>query len=624
MPSLPIANYPFSITRLDLLTIADLLSLGGCPDNADVAAILALLCEAVNQGSLCLPLDPPAIASRQAGAGVKKAEQMVEAFLDRATREPFAAIVGCTDGYRPLVLRRATGGYLLYFHKHFEAERILQEGLTRLAGAVAPAWGDPALPGRLQTEALALRGTDGRPHARDKEQEAAVTHVLQSPLTLISGGPGTGKTTLLVTLLRCLVRSGVQPDRIALAAPTGRAARRLTEAVERGVASIRQPAPQDWDLLNVKAGTLHRLLRFQPSRNAFFFTRANPLALDIVIVDEASMVDALLLAALVEAIDPAATRLVLVGDKDQLPSVEAGAALADMVAAQDLLHGLRLIELKRSHRVGPGLANLAAEVNAGRCPPQAAVNWDTALAQSRDSWTLVAGAGAPHWHHGLSLWAQTAYFAPCSNGATAFKDLVAQAAGQPPGATPEQPFLNRIFAVVNRSRILTLTREGAYGCKAANAHVARVICRAMDPWADPDRGFFAGALVMVVRNDYAKSLFNGDVGVILADGSGDYRAWFPQGRGFAAFAPETLPPWELAFAVTVHKSQGSEYDRVLLALSDDCHHPLMTREMLYTAITRARHNLIVFGSPEGLAAAASRKIQRFSGRWSPQTGKHFA
>jgi len=611
MLSFPVSSFKFQVSSLDVQTIADLLALGGCPEDADLAAVLGLLCQAVNEGSLCLPLTPEAIATRLPGADRQAAGALVAAFLDKAGKDPFAALVAHPQGYRPLVLADGASGPLLYFHKYRQAEEILRAGLTRLAEATAPVLAGGQLLDHLGDPERVMRLADGRPLERDPAQEAAVAKVGQRSLTLISGGPGTGKTTLLVTLLRTLVRSGVSRQRIGLAAPTGRAARRLTEALAQGIATIRRPEPEDLDLVNLKGVTLHRLLRFSPSRNTFYYSRANPLALDVVIVDEVSMVDALLLAALVEAIDPAATRLVLVGDKDQLPSVEAGAALADLVAGNDLLPGMGLVQLPRSHRVGPGLAGLAAQVNAGRCPPPVSGNWDQALGQGPDSWTLVDPAGPAHWRQGLSRWTRALYLDPDPHGRPSFKDLVARAA-QAEGEQDRHHWLGLLVGAIGAGRILTLTREGPYGCAGANAQVARLLCRELDPWADPDQGLFNGALIMVVRNDYARGLFNGDTGLILAGADG-YRAWFAGAGGVAAFAPQTLPPWEPAFALTVHKSQGSEYDKVLLALSDDPAHPLMTREMLYTGITRARHSICVYGSAQALAAAAGRKIQRFSG-----------
>lgn len=612
MSSFPVSSSKFQVSSLDVQTIADLLEMGGCPDDGDIAAVLGLLCQVLNEGSLCLPLDPDTLAARLADGGREKAGRLVKAFLEKATCDPFAALVARPEGYRPLVLAGPSERPLLYFHKYYQAERGLREGLTRLAGAPT---GPPAralLPEEIFGEQLAMRAADGRLLKRDPLQEKAVGRALTGPLTLISGGPGTGKTTLLVTLLRCLARGGSNWERIAVAAPTGRAARRLTEAIERGIGSIRRPEPPDRDLLNLKGCTLHRLLRFSPSRNTFYYNRANPLDLDVVIVDEASMVDALLLAALIEAIDPRRTRLVLVGDKDQLPSVEAGAALADMVAGTGGLPDLPLAQLGQSHRVGPALAELAGRVNAGDCPQPAPANWDEALAQGPDSWVLVSADSPDRFRQGLSRWAQAVYLTPLRETGGSFKDLIEAATG--PGPESEhQARLGAVFNAIGQARVLTLTREGPYGCIAANAQVARILCRQLAPWADPDRDVFNGALVMVVRNDYAKGLFNGDVGVALSQADGSLMVWFPLAGGFVPFAPASLPPWELAFAVTVHKSQGSEYDRVLLTLGQDPAHPLLTRELLYTGITRAKRQLIVHAGPSALAAAAGRKIQRFSG-----------
>ncbi|NQU12608.1 MAG: ATP-binding domain-containing protein [Desulfobacteraceae bacterium] len=174
-----------------------------------------------------------------------------------------------------------------------------------------------------------------------------------------------------------------------------------------------------------------------------------------------------------------------------------------------------------------------------------------------------------------------------------------------------QVILEQIFAVVERARILSIVRKGSYGCVGVNYQICEHLYSKFDDKANSN--IFPGAVIMVTRNDYSKELFNGDVGVVLRDPKGTYRAFFPRFGSYISFAVDMLPPWEHAFAMTVHKSQGSEFDDVLLVLPEDEAHRLLTREIVYTGITRAKKRIIIYGKESALATALERKIERQSG-----------
>lgn len=181
---------------------------------------------------------------------------------------------------------------------------------------------------------------------------------------------------------------------------------------------------------------------------------------------------------------------------------------------------------------------------------------------------------------------------------------------------PGQEILGQIFNGVESARVLSLVRNGIYGCTGINMEVADYLSLEFESSAWIKKGCFSGAVIMITRNDYSKELFNGDVGVVIREGIGTYRAFFPRFGSYITFSMDILPPWELAFAMTVHKSQGSEFDDVLLVLPEDETHRLLTREIVYTGITRAKRRLIIYGTESGLNSALERKIERQSGlRW---------
>jgi exodeoxyribonuclease V alpha subunit len=398
-----------------------------------------------------------------------------------------------------------------------------------------------------------------------------------------------------------------RPLKILLAAPTGKAAARMQEAV---ATLLKQESPgqgSDESALP-QARTLHRLLGYNPTEARFRYHAAQPLAADAVIVDEASMIDLALMHQLVQAVPPEA-RLVLVGDKDQLASVEAGAVLGDIchgAQAQEkgavpdrITDGDERTSLKRhiailahSYRFdgGSGIGALSRAINAG----------DAGQALS-----LLADARVPtvslrpltDWEH-----FDTALEADIDH---AWQSLF----------QPTEP--GEAFESLARFKILTAVRKGPFGVEAINARVERILRRR--EWIAAktvEAGWYPGRPVMITRNDYNHGLFNGDVGLAMeAPGvsSGPVQVVFPGSQGvFKAMAPHQLPEHETVYAMTIHKSQGSEFEKIMVVLPD-ADLPLLTRELIYTAVTRARAAIQVWADPALLARAVQRPIQRASG-----------
>lgn len=564
-----------------------------------------------------------AVAKGHAGLRLGAADALVEAEIawpDAAawTRQLAASrwvdtpddATAVADPHAPLVLE----GGLLYLRRYREYERALALGLQRIATQPVPEAGiEPLAPlfARLFPQAT-----------HDDRQARAAALAVRHALLLVTGGPGTGKTTttarLLVLLVAQALHAGRASPRIALAAPTGRAAERMAESVRQAVQALAAMGV-DADLLAAlptSGTTLHRLLGTIPDSPRFRHDGDTPLPFDVVVVDEASMIDLPLMAKLVDAV-ASGTRLVLLGDPDQLPSVEAGDVLAAILGAAgegdamgrgdaDVLRpllgdagntsvlaqeggearfpGIR-VHLQRGWRQSEALdlAPLAAAVREGDA--------DAALAQLR-----AGTLSNVHFHEGLAdplepqRDALLAHFRALGHAATP-ADALAQS---------------------TRLRLLTAVREGPQGARTLNARIERLLAEGGGSGRAP-HGHFQGQLLIVTENSYRHRLFNGDIGVCLRDAAGTLVAWFPgDDAGHPrAFHPAALPAHESAFAMTVHKAQGSEFDTVWLLLPARGNR-VLSRELVYTGITRARRALHVAGSE----AVIREALVRHAGRWS--------
>ncbi|MGB9440032.1 MAG: exodeoxyribonuclease V subunit alpha [Desulfobacterales bacterium] len=613
------------LSLLDYMTIRDLVEFGDCRGDLPLVVVLMAMFAGLQEGSLCLDLDQRQFLSQLPADDRKTATTVFEDFLSGLGAGRYQKLITKNGAeYLPLILDASNGRDLLYFQKYHVHEKRLKDRIDAfLKASVSLTLPDQKIDARIDeiyADQLAIRvGPTHSPIAKDAQQIAAIRLVLKSQFSIISGGPGTGKTSLMVNILRCLVREGIPVSRIILGAPTGRAAQRMTETVQSNIASIQELSDDDAALLELKGSTLHKILGYRSYQHEFYYRETNPVPASVVVVDEVSMVDVVMLDKFLQAIDPAQTKLILLGDKNQLPSVEAGSVLAEMIpdGTRAARFEERFVVLQKVYRSGTHLLALANQANQGSFPPFNAVAFDQALSQASDQWAFVKAINFGQWQHHLHQWVNVQYLRPISGGAESYAALIRRAgevsADHIISSEAGRSLLGRIFSVVERARILSLLRKGIYGCTVINDVIADHLIHYCDPSAKWQSDGFSGALVIITRNDYSKELFNGDVGVILKDGHEAYRAFFHRSGTYISFRVTLLPAWEFAFAMTVHKSQGSEFDDVLLVLPDDENHRLLTREIVYTGITRAKKRVLLYGSQAALNTALQRKIKRQSG-----------
>ena len=570
---------------------------------------LALLL-AVRQGSTRLALDPK-------GPGAKLIAQVAEtAGLEREAdpRKVLARIASMRDEMDRVIGPPPTGEIAtplvhddgcIYPHRLWWLE-------DRLARSLAPRLGV-----RRCSEAVATAAVDRvRASAGLTDEQAQATRAaLEFGVTVITGGPGTGKTATLAAIVRALRHVDVAAEDIALAAPTGKAAHRMTQALARALAT----APDvDAALATTPpvAATLHRLLGAQPG-GGFRHDDRNPVPVKVVIVDEASMIDLALMERLVRSLTPDA-RLVLLGDAHQLPSVEAGQVLADLLTtAGDAPWAVRLTHSFRMDAGTPGgraILAAAEAVDAGagarlvRGPDKLVVRRGRADAIAYTGVELLE-AGTHGTLDFVDAWWRDRNAAMEKLAHREYRRVDGRWQGDAAAA------LDTLLKLHEEARLLTMTRVGDVGAIALSARCHLRALALASVTGTPE--LLPGEPVMHTRNDYSRELWNGDQGVIARvsdDGAPQhYRAVFRRGGELVPFPIEALRGGlELAWAMTVHKSQGSELDRVALIIAED-DSPLATRELIYTALTRARKGVAVVGPEANLLAAVARVATRSTG-----------
>jgi exodeoxyribonuclease V alpha subunit len=563
-----------------------------CPELSLAAALLS---RATREGHICLDLSAPQML--RGGGG-----PTLEGWSAKLRQ---SRVVGRIGDHKPLILDDKGR---LYLYRYWEYEKKLADAVKERVS------GDGR---RVDPSLLRRRLSQLFPHENSEEtdwQEIAAATAALRPFCVISGGPGTGKTTTVAKILALLLEQNHQARlRIALLCPTGKGASRLQEAIRRA----KEALPCDEDIrarIPEEASTLHRFLGGRGDSPYFRWNEENKVGVDIVVVDEASMVDLPLMSKLIQAL-PSETRLILLGDKDQLASVEAGAVLGD-ICDTGRSHGFSrsfsktvrhitgcdvglgsengapvmdsIVQLRKSYRFAmeSGIAVLGRFVNEGKGEEALALMKEKKFPDT--GWTRLANPSSLRQ-------------AMIGRVVREYRDM----AGNP---DPDA-----VFGLMETFRVLCALREGPYGVVAVNRIIETILRQ--EALTEENAKWYKGRPVLITRNDYNLRLYNGDVGVALPDpaSGGDLRVFFSSPDGcFRKFHPLRLPEHETVYAMTVHKSQGSEFDEIVMVLPDR-DSPVMTRELIYTGITRARKRVRILGDERVFCTAVSRRIERRSG-----------
>lgn len=574
------------------------------PDlSENVLLAAALVSYLYRQGDVCLLLDKYA-GQPVFGDGQSEGDDIVAPTKEQWIRDlRQSPVVGAPGDFKPLILDEAGR---LYMHKLWHYENELARQLIRRS----------RLRDQQVDQELLREGLERLFPSADNEldwQQVAAASAIRNKLSVISGGPGTGKTTTVVRVLALLLEqvfSRGEQINIVLAAPTGKAAARLQDSVlaakqELDMADkIRQGIPDE-------AMTLHQLLGARRHSSSFKHYEENPVPYDMVVVDEASMVDQALMSKLMRALLDEAS-VILLGDKDQLASVEAGSVLGDIcnltqnqfseamgqwlgdlsidIPNELVLSNPRILSdnitlLTKSYRFGDesGIARLARAVNTGdRDRVLQVMSSDTypdaslqTASDQADLESVLRSKVVPYFQKMLQC------------------------------AHPKEA-----LEAFNEFRMLAAHRRGPWGIEYLNRLVEKILQQ--EGLIPKYQQWYPGKPVIINMNNYRLGLHNGDTGICLPDEEGNPQVYFPHEDSVRPIAPGRLPAHNKAFALTVHKSQGSEFDEVLLVLPD-APSKVLSRELIYTAITRARTTIEVLGTPSVLQTAIQKKLQRSSG-----------
>ncbi len=565
----------------------------------------ALVSRDAGEGHVCLPLEQLHPEAFFAGRHPELAQALWQA---AGAPEDWSACLraqhAVSDGQSatPLVLYQ----HRLYLHRMWQSEGEVAQFVQRQQPAVALDEGQ-------------MRQTLDRYFGRqpDDWQKIAAAVALTCQVSVISGGPGTGKTTTVAKLLASLIELSASTPRIELAAPTGKAAARLTESLGKTLQELQLDEAIQRRFPG-EATTLHRLLGALPGSQRMRYHRGNPLHLDVLVVDEASMVDLPMLANLIAALPPQA-RVIFLGDRDQLASVEAGAVLGDICRCAELgysperaaqltrLTGCEVAGredsgasavrdticlLRKSYRFteSSGIGQLALAVNAG---------------EVKRVDQVFQGAFSDIRHHALSSTEDYQLLLnDCVAGYRGYLKLLAS------GAAAAE-----VLAEFGRFQLLCALREGPFGVAGLNERIEQSLRQVglIRRNVAVNGKWFAGRPVMIARNDRALGLFNGDIGIAMPDSEQQLKVYFPLPDGtIKAVQPSRLPPHDSAWAMTVHKSQGSEFEHTLMVLPNQMM-PVLTRELVYTAITRAKRQLTLYADKTVFNSAVKMRTQRRSG-----------
>ncbi|MGC8765405.1 MAG: exodeoxyribonuclease V subunit alpha [Brevinematia bacterium] len=563
----------------------------------ELIATLSAMCVYLHFGSICIKKNESFYRTLK-NIGVERPEELASSFFENIER--YKTIIGEVGEYKPLIYIKERE--ILYFQKFFENERTVREIINLRFNLETKK-------NSLLTDMLKQSLLNNK--QLDELQKVAIFLGVTEPFLIISGGPGTGKTTIIKHIVKYLIElADYKPSEIAITTPTGKAAQRIKEIFEN-----------EKLLEEIEISTIHRLLKYNYATEKFFYNRENFLPHKHIILDEVSMVDIVLLRYFLEAISPE-TGLIIMGDKDQLPPVGAGAFISRLIPANFIcrfsseLKGLvrdelideksfnnKIVVLEKSFRNVESIISIAGRINSGDEDIEIEEIKRDELNHlfERESFiSLYDYENYWNFKELVTFWISKQFPEGYFNLIKEIKQF----------SSYEKDMIeikfSEIFNFIESKKILSPTNTGSYGCDKINELAKRYFAG----WLETNRNIFEGLPIIINKNDYNLELFNGNVGVILRFKDG-VKAVFKLEK-LRIYSIDLIPSFDIAFAISVHKSQGSEYERVLFIIPEEFKSSILSRQIVYTAITRAKKGILIAGRRENLNYAVKNSMERES------------
>ncbi len=639
---------------IDYATVRNLVLITGIKENY-VHLLLLLLFYNISNGSSCVILPSKTLSKivEEIIPGkaavfinyIKKNISLLGSLANMYEPEELPGLHG-NSSMKPVVVFKYINALYIYFSKYYHFEKVIatyfRKAVTDKSQHVSI-----AEVRQIADEVILNRPIvkDNKPIVFNNNQLLSMFAPLLRRFVIVSGGPGTGKTSIIINIMRSFLLSGIALEDIKLIAPTGLAAQRISESLNGNLMCIEKKTVEEERIASLKPSTVHALLEYDRRNNRFNYNEYLKLPARVLIVDEVSMLDVNILSALIKAVDDK-TSVVLIGDKDQLPSVDAGSILyylvnadiskdkpltnellqlfPDMDIPQDdlLLLQKRIVLLNENYRSNQDLKefqqyiknNEVEKIKAIPVEKLSDVLSGNIANMSGISFLKMQHDKDQHGYGFIQLCCQMYdnYFKTIikdNNYSTLVQQL--QQSNMFEANNPQiAEQLTDIFEFILKIKVLSPVKNGLFGVK----HINAVLCEhfAAKPEFTGNDKRFSGMPIIIHKNNSKLHIFNGDTG-ILFEQNNNYYAFFKRGDSFFAIPIEKLPEYEPAFAITIHKSQGSEFDTVLFVLPELLKKNFLTKELVYTGITRAKSNIIFYGNKQHLIDSLSNMVQRESG-----------
>lgn len=588
------ASQALPLLHLDFFTLFDFCEWEPQIIQSVLPAVVLSLFAQHNVGSTCLNLSDPLLLEDLKLLGVSKAEKLIAKLISDIRAGKFKKIISDqTANFLPLFLIERDGFNYLYANKNWDAENKINQKLksyVRMKSKVEV----PA------NQAILDEIYKNSPREFNADQKRAIEFSLLHAFVILTGGPGTGKTFALTGILRALLRSGVGVNEIALAAPTAKAANRMNESISENIKRISTLTKKEEQLFSLKGTTIHRLLGLSTHVSESQYSELYPLPFKILVIDEASMIDLYLMKALINSIDTNQTRLILIGDKDQLPSVDEGAVFSDLIGNNSLNNVVTLSESYRSHgKLLTFIKNVNNKVKGKNIAIPIFPSIEVFLKVYDEPVGLLElnTLSKEQYVHEINYWVKLHFL----DAILKFSDV----------QTLEPDKIKSYLNLMNEAKILSVINNGIYGVEGINQICIHEIVSNSSILKSGH--YFHGMPIQILKNNNFIELFNGDIGVVMKVEGRNFQAVFMINNQIKVFALEKLPSFQMSFATTVHKGQGSEYDHVLLVCPPEGVESVASKQLLYTGISRAKKKCLILSDKIDLQKSFDNDIKRTSG-----------